>query len=152
MHTIYLGYDHGGHSQRDDIRNHIKEKGYDIVDLGNTKLVPTDDYPDFAEAVALKIQHHKDSLGILLCRSGTGVCIAANKFKGIKASLAMNKEQARMLKQDDGGNVLCLSGDFSTAEENLSYIDAFLDASYEKLEKVERRNKKIEQMENRNFK
>ncbi len=151
MSTIYLGYDHGGFPVREAIISHLQGKNYTVHDLGNKALDPTDDYPDFAEKVAIRIQKDPQALGILLCRSGTGVSIVANKFKGIRAPLAMTAQQARAARLDDDANILCLSAELTPSKEILSLIDEFLDHPYLPQPRFERRKQKISTIEQHNF-
>lgn len=148
---LYLGYDHNGFSIRDSIVRHLVNKGHTVTDLGKNIHDTGDDYPDFAELVARSIQKHPESQGVLLCGSGIGICIAANKFKGIRAALAVTKEQAVSAKRDDDANILCLGANVNTLEEILTLIDIYLRTDFEG-GRHERRKQKVLAFEEANFK
>lgn len=148
---IYLGYDHNGFAIRDAILAHLKKRGHEVQDMGNQEYTPGDDYPEFAEKVALGIQHNPGSTGILICGSGIGICIAANKFKGIRAALVTNGNQAFYAKNDDDANVLCLAERMNTLQEILGFIDIYLKTSFEG-GRHERRKGEVLKFEQANFK
>src|SRR3989339_1180685 len=102
---IYLGADHNGFAIKEYIQDYLEAKGYKVEDLGNVKLNPRDDYPDYAKAVAKKVQKNQDALGILFCGSGQGMCITANKFKGVRATLAWSAGVAKKSRHDDNSNI-----------------------------------------------
>src|SRR4030088_213544 len=103
---VYLGADHGGYKLKEEIKNWLKEWKFSFEDLGATKFDPEDDYPDFAWPVAVKVGSEDGVLGILVCRSGQGECIVANKAKGARAALAWNEKEAEASRNDDDANIL----------------------------------------------
>lgn len=107
---IYLGADHNGFEFKQQLGVLLEKHGYNIVDDGNNAFDQHDDYPQFGARVAHSLLADKDddSRGILICGSGQGICIAANRFKGIRASLCWNVEEAHASRNDDDCNVLCL--------------------------------------------
>ena len=107
---IYLGADHGGFKLKQSIKKFLIRKGYSVVDMGNKKYVKTDDYPDYGIKVGKKVAKNKKSFGILFCGSAEGICIAANKIKKIRAVAVWNLETARLSREHNDANVLCLSG------------------------------------------
>ena len=108
---IYLGADHAGFKLKQHIKKYLKRLKYQVVDKGNTKYVMTDDYPDYGYKVAKAVAGSKgDARGILFCGSAEGICIVANKVKGIRAVAVWNAETARLSRQHNNANVLCLSG------------------------------------------
>ncbi|MBW2973750.1 RpiB/LacA/LacB family sugar-phosphate isomerase [Candidatus Woesearchaeota archaeon] len=108
---VYLGADHAGFKLKQHIKTYLKKLKYQVVDKGNTKLVMTDDYPDYAYKVAKAVAASKgDAKGILFCGSAEGICIAANKVRGIRAVPVWTLENARLSRQHNNANVLCLSG------------------------------------------
>jgi RpiB/LacA/LacB family sugar-phosphate isomerase len=115
--------------------------------LGPNGLNIEDDYPDFAKALAQKISADSKSFGILICRSGQGVCIVANKFKGVRAALAWNEETARVSKTDDWSNVLCLPSDFLSAGEAARIVNVWLNTEWGSDERFSRRIHKIDTIE-----
>ena len=109
---IYLGADHGGFHLKEQVEAYLKKTGYDVEDEGNTVLDPDDDYPQFAAKVAAAVLSSKDSepRGILVCTGAQGVAIAANRFKGIRASVVWDAHEAKMTRNDNDSNILCLPG------------------------------------------
>jgi ribose 5-phosphate isomerase B len=108
---IYIGSDHRGFNLKESVKKYLTDSGYSVTDLGNTSLVPDDDYPDFASAVAEKVSTNPESKGIVFCGSGIGADIVANKFPRIRCALAMSSDQAYMSRTDDDTNMLSLSSD-----------------------------------------
>ncbi len=110
---IYIGADHGGYKLKEHLKKFLAKQKIEFRDLGALRLKDGDDYPDYAAKVAKQVSKNpmRDQ-GILICRSGQGVCIAANKFKHVRATLVWNMEQAKMSRNDDMGNVLCLPSDY----------------------------------------
>lgn len=108
---IYIGADHNGFHLKGVLKEYLERNGYEIVDEGDEKLDPIDDYPQFASKVvmAVRTSNDADPRGLLICGSGQGMCIAANRFKGIRASLCYDIESAHSSRNDDDANVLCLS-------------------------------------------
>lgn len=144
---IYLGSDHAGHELKLEIASYLKERGREFKDLGNTISDPDDDYPDFAFAVAEGVAADADAFGILACGSAQGVCMAANKVKGIRAAAVATPEDARMTREHNAANVLCLSGWNRTIDEVKPIIDAFLTTEFTNEERHVRRLAKISEYE-----
>jgi ribose 5-phosphate isomerase B len=107
---IFIGADHNGFQLRNMIVQYLRKAGYDVQDDGDVQLDPNDDFPIFAQKVVADMlsSDDKDPRGILICGSGQGMCMAANRFKGIRAALGYDKEAARSSRNDDDSNVLCL--------------------------------------------
>lgn len=144
---IFLGADHNGFQLKEAIKKFLKGLGVGFEDLGNTKFDPKDDYPDFAISVAKKVAKTQGNKGILICGSGAGVCITANKVKGIRAAQVFTEEQARVLREEDDINILCLDG-WELQEINAQEIvDAFLKTEFSKLPRHKRRIQKIKKIE-----
>src|SRR5438046_1223129 len=99
--NLYIGADHRGFELKETLKPWLIEKGYDVVDCGANALNPTDDYPDFAFAVADHVVAESGSRGIVVCGSGVGVTIAANKVPGARCSIATNVEEIRLGRGDD---------------------------------------------------
>jgi ribose 5-phosphate isomerase B len=145
MREVYIGADHGGFKLKDKIALELREKGWTVTDLtGNYD--PDDDYPDIGIKVAEKIVK-ENALGILICRSGAGVCVAANKVLGARAAMAINLKQSRKIREDDDINILCLSADYVSEEDNLEMIDEFLKTLFMTEERFIRRILKIKKYE-----
>jgi len=143
---IYIGADHRGFKHKDEIKKYLAGLGYTVSDLGNEIFDELDDYPDFAARVAEKVALD-GSLGILICGSGVGMDIVANKFPGIRSALVSNSEQAIDAKTDDNVNVLSLAADYTSIEDSKKIVSLWLGAKFSGEEKYKRRLKKIEELE-----
>ena len=108
MNIIHIGADHAGFQLKEHLKKFLHSKKYSIKDLGAHKLVKTDDYPIIAAKVARAVQ--KGGKGILVCGSAEGVCIVANKFKGIRAVAVWTLQNAKLSRAHNDANILCLSG------------------------------------------
>ena len=139
---IYIGADHAGFNLKEKLK-----KSFKLTDLGNKVLDNDDDYPIFASKVAKAVSKDKKSLGILICGSGEGVCIAANKVKSIRAILAENVRDAYLSRKDDDANILCLQGRYTTQEKAKKIVNKFLETKFAKLKKYTRRIKQITRLE-----
>ncbi len=127
--TIFIGADHGGFELKNKLIEYIQNKNIRVVDIGNYAYDPLDDYPDFGKKVAEAVlQKPEESLGIVICRSGVGVCIATNRRKGIRCALGFNEEQVKHARENDHMNVLALAADFTDFETAIKLFDAFLAA------------------------
>lgn len=127
---IFLGADHGGFELKDRIAAHLKLNGHTIIDLG-TNSADSVDYPEFGHLVGNSVIAHSDSIGIVVCGSGIGISIAANKVKGIRAALCHNIEYAKLAKQHNNANVLALGGRFVTEELAMQIVDTFIATDFE---------------------
>lgn len=145
---IYLASDHGGFKLKEQIREHLVAQGKFVADLGPEQLNPKDDFPDFVLPLAEKIAKEQGSLGIVLCRNGAGVEVAANKVNGIRAVLSWDPLHAASTRADDDANVLALPADYIDSEKAFAVVDSWLATPYKKEERFERRLKKIESEEN----
>lgn len=145
---IYFGADHRGYNLKEILKVYLKELGFDFIDLGALELVIDDDYPDYAVLVAKKVSEDpKNNRGILLCGSGVGVDIVANKFKGVRSALIFNPEQARMSRNDDNTNVLSFSADFTDKNVAKEIVKVWLETPFSRLERHARRVEKINKIE-----
>lgn len=150
---LYIGADHRGFKLKEFLKTRLKERGIDFEDLGAYEFNPDDDYNDFALAVAQKVaQNPKENQGILICGSGIGVDIVANKVKGVKSSLVWRKELADHRKYY-GENILSLPSDFLMENKAEEIVKIWLDTK-ELLqdERYKRRREKIEKLETWNTK
>lgn len=144
--TIFLGADHNGFDLKERLHAYLLEQGYEVQDKGDTHLNQQDDFPVYAARVATEVLAHKDSLGILLCGSGQGVCMAANRFKGIRAALAWNEDSAYEARDDDDSNILCLPAkqlDFNEARE---IVDTWLHTPFSGAARFQRRNAQLDEL------
>lgn len=145
---LYLGADHRGYYLKEGIKGFLKSRKIEFKDLGNSVYDKNDDYPDFAKLVAEKVsQKPKDNLGILICGSGHGVCITANKHLQVRAALCLSGWMAQKARQDVAINVLCLAADLTDPQTSFRIIKAFLKTDASKDERYQRRLKKIAQIE-----
>ena len=143
---IYIGADHRGFELKEKIKKWFMKKKIHFKDLGDLKLKSTDDYPDYAAKVAKAVAKNK-SLGILICGSAQGVCIAANKIKGIRAIVPFNPKDAVMGRRDEDANILCLSGIFFTLMNAKKMIGLFLNTPFSGEARHVRRINKIRKLE-----
>ena len=127
---IALAADHGGFEMKNKIAQYLKSKNFDVVDLG-TNSADSVDYPDFAQKVVQKLLKGEADLGILVCGTGIGISIAANRHKGIRAALLYDDYVAKVAKEHNNANVLCFGGRTMKIEDVLKRIDIFLAAKYE---------------------
>ncbi len=127
---IALAADHGGFEMKNQIAQYLISKNFDVVDLG-TNSSDSVDYPDFAQKVVQKLSTKEADLGILVCGTGIGISIAANRHKGIRAALLYDDYVAQVAKEHNNANVLCFGGRTMKIEDVLKRIDIFLAAKYE---------------------
>lgn len=145
---LYIGADHRGYKLKEALKIYLKELNFKFEDLGALSLIPDDDYPDYAILVAKKVsQDPEKNRGILICGSGVGVDIAANKFKDVRSALLFNAQQARMSRNDDDANVLSFAADF--VDENIAkeILKIWLETPFSYLERHARRLGKIKLIE-----
>lgn len=145
--VIYIGADHAGFALKESVKRHLQDKGIDVEDLGAHVLDMNDDYPTYAARVAGVVRENPRSLGILVCGSAEGICIAANKFDGIRAGIGFSIPAARSLRNDDDGNVLCLSGRLYAVDEPLAIVDTFITTGFSGEKRHERRVNAIKTLE-----
>jgi RpiB/LacA/LacB family sugar-phosphate isomerase len=126
-----IGADHGGFDLKESLKKHLQQLGLSVADFGANTKDPADDYPDFAQPVAQAIAHGQAELGLIICTSGVGVCITANKVSGVRAGLAADEMSANMMRRHNDVNVLCLSGAKTTPELGKKILDAFIAAKFE---------------------
>lgn len=145
---IYLGSDHNGYRLRDDLLDFLKKSGFDVADKGDSKLDPNDDYPLFAAKVVSNVLGSEDeqAKGVLLCGSGQGMCIAANRYKGIRACLGYDVAAVRAARNDDDCNVLCLPASTLTPEQAHVIVSAFLVTPFADAPRFVRRNRELDEI------
>ena len=147
MMKVYIGADHGGFDLKERLKTYLKRSKYQLIDCGNKKFNKNDDYPVFASRVARKVAKDKNSFGVLICGSGQGVCIAANKIKGIRAALAEHAEDAKLARSDDDCNVICLQGRFTSFDKAKKIVSNFLRTKFKDKTKYKRRVNEIKKIE-----
>ena len=140
---VAVGADHAGFPLKEKMLETIREAGHQVIDCGAEQMIPGDDYPDYAERVALAIRDGQADRGVLICGSGVGASVAANKFVGIRAALCHDTFSAHQGVEDDSMNILCLGARVvgpSLAEE---LVNAFLRARFSNAERHARRLAKV---------
>jgi len=148
--VVYFGADHRGFKLKETLKDFLRNEGYEVADLGAAIYEQGDDYPDFAAAVAKKVGLEQEvDRGILICGSGVGVDIVANKFLGVRAALAISADQIYNARHDDDVNVLCLASDFISEEDAKKIIGVFMATPFGAEERHKRRLGKISEIENR---
>lgn len=143
---IAIGADHGGFLLKNRITDFLKGLGHEVHDLGTHNEDPVD-YPDFALAVSEEVLLRKAERGVLICGSGVGACVAANKFPGIRAGLCHDTFSAHQGVEDDNINVLCLGARVIGPELAKEIVGVWLSASFSGAERHKRRLSKVEKIE-----
>ncbi len=127
---VAIGSDHAGFDLKEALKAHLLNKGFEVLDCGTHSKESTD-YPLFAKEVTLNIRNQKAHRGILICGSGIGMSISANKIRGIRAALCLNEYMAKMSVNDNNANVLCLGGRVVGVELAKSIVDAWFEAQFQ---------------------
>ena len=143
MMKISIGSDHAGYVYKEEIKKHLSKKGYEIIDCGTYSL-DSCDYPEFGKEAARKVASGEAQYGIVVCSSGEGISIAANKIKGIRCGLAYNDDVARLIRQHNNANMIGFGASFMALEDVLKRVDIFLETPFEG-GRHERRVNKIEE-------
>ncbi len=149
--TVYIASDHRGFKLKEALKNFLRENAYTAADLGNERREEGDDYPDFAARVAEKIAAGTSGAdrGIVICGSGVGVDVVANKFKGVRSALVSSPDQAYVSRNDDDANVLALAADFLDEETAKKIAKTWLATPFSGDERHRRRLQKIQEIESR---
>jgi ribose 5-phosphate isomerase B len=127
---IALGADHAGFEYKNLIKSKLESEGFEVVDMG-TNSAESVDYPDFIHPVADSVENKKAIQGIIICGSGNGVAMTANKHQGIRAAIAWNDELAALARQHNDANILAIPARFVSKELALSMVDVFLNTDFE---------------------
>lgn len=147
---IIVGCDHGGYKLKQEIKRYLEEKEITYKDLGCMSEESVD-YPNIAKEVAKEVQKQKDNKGILICRSGIGMSIVANKFKGIRCTPCYTEEMAKFAKLHNNSNILALGADNTSVNDAICILRMWLATEFEGGRHLER-IKIIEEIENENMK
>ena len=148
---VAIGADHGGFPLKAELTPWLRENGYEVLDLGAETLIPTDDYPDYALAVAEAVASGKAERGIIICGSGVGACIVANKVPGVRACPCHDTYSAHQGVEHDDMNVLCLGARVVGGALARELAGAFLKAGFLSEERFQRRLRKVLDIESRNM-
>jgi ribose 5-phosphate isomerase B len=143
---IYIGADHNGFYMRNSLVSYLQRAGYDVIDEGDKELDPDDDFPVFAGKVVKDVLAEADSRGILLCGSGQGMCMAANRFKGIRACLGHDRESIRASRNDDDANILCLPAKALEKDQANVLVETFLNTPFAGATRFKRRISELDQL------
>jgi ribose 5-phosphate isomerase B len=144
---IYLGADHAGFALKESVKRHLESARFEVEDLGAHQMEPGDDYPVYAARVANVVRENPRAVGILFCGSAEGICIAANKFDGIRAGIGFSIGAAKSLRFDDHGNILCLPGTIGVQDDIMAIVDSFLETELSTESRHERRIREIARLE-----
>jgi len=142
---VALGSDHAGYDLKEKVKGFLNGMGIEVLDVG-TLSTDSVDYPDFAQKVAVQVRDGKVDRGILTCGTGVGVCIAANKVRGIRAALASDPEIVRLGRQHNDANILGLAGRFTETTKAQELVKIWLDTEFEG-GRHQRRLEKIQELE-----
>lgn len=151
MKKIYIGADHAGFKLKQNIKDYLKNTGIAFEDKGNTKMDSKDDYPDYGYKVAKAVAKNK-SKGILVCGSSIGVCIVANKVKGVRAAPVSTTRDAVLSREHNDSNIICLSGWNMSVTKAKKIIRDWLKTEFSQAERHKRRVSKISKIEQKEFK
>ena len=127
---VSLGCDHGGYLLKEDIKNYLSNKGIEVIDVGTDSLESCH-YPVFGEKAARLVSEKKADFGILICTSGEGIMMAANKVKGIRCGIGYNDEVSKLMRQHNNANMIAFGAKFMDKEDVLRRIDIFLNTPFE---------------------
>lgn len=145
---IYIGSDHRGYELKNQVREHLVHRGYEVELVGSEVKDEHDDYPPIAYAVTAKVlgENEGEGRGILVCGSGQGMAIAANRVRGIRAAIAWSPAEVRAARKDDDANVLVLPADMIDEETALAVVDDFFEQKFSGEERHKRRIEQIEEL------
>lgn len=148
---VFVGADHRGFALKEQLKEVLGSQ-YEVIDLGNEIYDEDDDYPDFAGKLPAYSRFDRDSagereIGILICETGEGMTMVANKIKGVRAALCWNEEIARLAREHEDANVLCLPADYINEKEAVLIVETFLKTEFSRGERHIRRIGKIGEIE-----
>lgn len=147
---VFVGSDHNGFAMKKQVLAYLKKRGISAMDTGDEVLDPADDFPVFAASAvtAIKTSNDKDARALLVCGSGQGMIMAANRFHGIRAGLGWSVEAAKDIRNDEDANVLALPAHLLEHNEQLAHniIDAFLDTPFAAASRYIRRNRELDEL------
>ncbi|MBR3135269.1 RpiB/LacA/LacB family sugar-phosphate isomerase [Candidatus Saccharibacteria bacterium] len=149
MPRLFLSSDHRGFAEKQRLVGLLKNTnlGFDVIDLGPSTLQPDDDFNDAAIMMARSIRENRDSLGILICGSAQGVCIQANRFKGVRAIYGYDERITKQGREHDNANVLCLSADYTKTSDINKIVAVFVTTHFLPKERYIRRTRRLDEEE-----
>ena len=130
MLRIAIGSDHGGYDQKEEVKAYLKEKGYEVTDVG-TDSHESCHYPIFGAEVAKLVAEKQCDFGVVICTSGEGICMAANKVKGVRCGIGYNDEVSKLMRQHNDANVISFGAKFMDTKDVIRRIDIFLNTPFE---------------------
>jgi len=144
---IFIGGDHNGFHMKEKVHAYLSKRDYDVEDVGDRELNPEDDFPVFAQRAAIKVLGEEDARAILLCGGGQGMSMAANRFRGIRASVVWDEHEAKMTRNDNDSNVLCLpSRLFDDNDDWQAILDTWLTTPFAAADRYKRRNRELDEL------
>jgi ribose 5-phosphate isomerase B len=148
---IYLGSDHNGYHLKEQLFAYLSKRDYDVEDVGDTEPDTEDDFPQFAQRAALKVLGGEDdgARAILLCGGGQGMAMAANRFRGIRASVIWDEYEAKMTRNDNDSNILCLPSRLLDTKDPIQWqgiVDTWLSTPFANAERYRRRNRQLDEL------
>jgi ribose 5-phosphate isomerase B len=147
---LFLGADHQGYHLKEKLELYLSKRGYEVHDVGADQVNPDDDFPHFAQIAATKVlgeEESDDPRAILVCGGGQGMCMAANRFSGIRASVVWDAREARMTRNDNDSNVLCLPARILDDDAMLwkDILDTWLTTAFAGAPRYKRRNAQMDE-------
>ena len=144
---VFLGSDHNGYHLKEKVFAYLSKRGHDVEDVGDTELDPNDDFPEFAASASIKVLGEDGARAVLICGSGQGMAMAANRFNGIRAAVVADVRDAKTVRNDNDSNVLCLSG--RVLDDDLVWqdiVDTWLTTPFAGAARYVRRNKQLDEL------
>ena len=146
---IFIGADHQGFHLKEKVEAYLVKRGYTVEDVGAKTLDPQDDFPQFAQMAALKVlgeEESEDPRAVLICGGGQGMCMAANRFRGIRASLVWDSFEAKMTRNDNDSNVICLPARILDDDAELwkDILDTWIATPFANAPRYKRRNEELD--------
>ena len=147
---LFLGADHRGFRHKEFLEKKLIDEGYEVVDMGDLVFDKEDDYVDFARRVAESVADYPDSRGVLLCGSGAGVDMVANKIDGVRSALVFDVARAKQAREHEDANVISLPADVLSEDSTYQVVKAFLETPFSGDQRHIRRLEKMEEVEGSN--
>ncbi len=144
---IVLGADHRGFTLKQEIKQYLLEHNYTLEDVGDLNPDTPEDYPDIAVAASKEMLKHPENIGVVICGSGAGISIAANKIRGIRCGFGLNPEQVQAARKDDDINMLALASDYTLKDEAIAMVESLIKTPFIPNERYTRRLEKITALE-----
>ena len=141
---IAVGSDHGGFEMKEAVKRHLEERGFEVIDFGTNSLSSCD-YPQFGKAAAKAVASGQADMGVVVCTTGIGISIAANKVKGVRCALCSEPLSAKMTRLHNNANVLALGGKMIGENLAMEIVDTFIDTPFSEEEKHIRRVSQLEE-------